>query len=216
MDIDVIDMLRQRGAVKNSGHYVFPYTNAHTTEFIDMGAVAHDSVVLAVVANAMRRRLVSFDVDVVIGAETVGRTLASHIGSMMGVPSIWCDMMRSDEGNRRAALPERLKPHFRALMKGKRVAIVDDLLMGGSSLRVVVEEVRFAGGDPVVGIVAVRRTTDIVHYVTGTQDLIALAEYDVPVFSEEHCKQEGPCADEVPFSEDTTLAQLQLAATTAT
>jgi orotate phosphoribosyltransferase len=131
--------------------------------------------------------------DIVIGPETLGRTLAELTAAESGkLPGIWCGF--EGEGNdKRAVFAANL--NFGRLLAGKHVAIVDDLLTTGSSVKLVSDLVLANGGIPVMVVVVVRRTPEISHKECHVLELDVLA--DVPgfeVFTEQQCAEYGPCS----------------------
>ena len=193
----ILDFLRHENAVLTGAHFI--YTNGgHGTAYINMRAVAHHIWWLADIGTEMGLRLDDYSVDLVVGPETLGRTLVGFAAlATKGQQGIWCTMV--GEGEDKFAEFSPKFPQFAELIPNKRVGIVDDLLTTGSSMRAVADLVDQYGGNPVVGVGAVRRTPDVAAEDCGVDELEVLA--DVPgfaVYTEEQCADFGPCSKRVP------------------
>jgi orotate phosphoribosyltransferase len=162
-----------------------------------MRQVAHDAKWLDRVADELAHRLARSEVfDLIIGPETLGRTLAVSVAARFGLPGIWCDMVGEGDDKRAVFSP---KLNFGRLVEGKRVVIVDDLLTTGSSINLVAQLIREHGGIPDIAAAVVRRTPDVTAEDCGVRTLEVLA--DVPgflVYTSEQCAQYGPCSQRVP------------------
>lgn len=192
----ILEDLQSKGAVLLGGHFVYT-SGMHGTAYINMRAVAHAAEWLQELSRGMADRLLGDDVDVVLGPETLGRTLAGYVAANLSVDCIWCDFVRVADGKQAVFSP---KLNFGSLVDGRYVAVVDDLLTTGSSLKLAADLVRASGGIPDVGIVAVRRTPDVVAEDTGVDKLEVMA--DVPGFvtyTPKQCAERGPCSRRVPM-----------------
>jgi orotate phosphoribosyltransferase len=195
MDQEILDHLAQEGAVLTGSHFIYT-SGAHGTAYINMRAVAHQAWWLSMVSNEMAARIANSNVDLVLGPETLGRTLAQYTALGVGGEGIWCDIV--EDGDRKyASFSPKLG--FDRLVEGKRIAIVDDLLTTGSSIKMTADLVIASGGTPVIAVAVVRRTPDVTAENCGVPQLKVLA--DVPgfsIFSPEECEAHGPCSEHVP------------------
>lgn len=197
-DKDILNYLRDREAVLTDGHFVYT-SRLHGRIYLNMRTVGHDVHWLDLVGRALAGRLGAYKPDIVLGAETLGRTLATLTAVWMNAkPSaIWCDM--SDAGNSEKQASFSPKLNFGRLIPGRRVAIVDDLLTSGSSIRGASRLIRELGGEVVAGGVVVRRTPDVDAATCDVPVLEVLADVSgFEVLTPEECRAHGPCSQRVP------------------
>lgn len=103
-------------------------------------------VLLRKFSQKLAEEFAAFDVEWVVGPFTGGAILAYDVASVMGIMAAYAEK----EGEKRV-----LKRGYN--IYGKRVAIVDDVLTTGKSLRETYEAVLREGGNPVVAGVMVKR-----------------------------------------------------------
>lgn len=192
----ILEYLAQEGAVLTGSHFVFTSGN-HGTAYINMRAVAHDAQWIdQTIAGHLSIAVNEYRPDVILGPETLGRNLAQSVGAWKGLPAIWCDIGEID-GIKQASFSPKLD--FGRLVQGMRVAIVDDLLTTGSSIKLVSQLVTDAGGEVVVAAVVVRRSPDVTAESCNVPALEVLAEVSgFEVFTPAQCAEYGPCSMEVP------------------
>ena len=192
----ILEFLEDKKAVLTDSHFIYT-SGLHGSAYINMREVAHLTKFLSTIGREMAHVIGHDGVDVVIGPETLGRTLAQFTAlGIKGHQAIWCEIVEED-GNKYARFSEKLP--FRKLIEGKRFGIVDDLLTTGSSIKLTAQLVRDYGGIPVIGVAAVRRTPDVVAENCGVPELKVLA--DVPGFAtytQKECEDHGPCSRKVP------------------
>lgn len=188
--------LESQEAVLTGSHFVLT-SGLHSTAYINMRAIAHQAWWLDRIGREMATQLAGTNVDLLLGPETLGRTLAQFAAIGSTSDAIWCDIVQTDEGRRASFSP---KFNFGRLVAGKRVGFVDDLLTSGSSIALAVDLVVACGGIPAIAVVAVRRTPAITEVDCKVPELRVLA--DVPgfeTFSPEDCATHGPCSRHVPM-----------------
>lgn len=164
-----------------------------------MRVVAHDAVFLGRMGASLGEYVAPYTPDIILGPETLGRTLATLTGQYLNTSAIWCDMDDGPGGEKIASFSP--KTNFgRLITPGTRVAIVDDLLTTGSSIRAVSKLVEEHGGKVVVAAVVVRRSLDVDAEACNAPALEVAAEVEgFRVFTEEQCKLHGPCSRRVPM-----------------
>jgi orotate phosphoribosyltransferase len=134
----------------------------------------------------------------------LAETLAPHrptlvVGPTTGGVLLSFETARQSGGEVRAAFAEPLASGGRALRRGwpvasdERVAIVDDILTTGASLRETVEAVRGAGVEPIAAAVLVDRSTEPVELGFP---LHALGRIEIPSWAPDACPL---CAEGVPL-----------------
>jgi orotate phosphoribosyltransferase len=192
----ILDFLGSEGAVLTNSHFIYT-SGLHGTAYINMRSVAHHSWWLSAAGRQMGKLIRDEGADLVLGPETLGRTLAGYAAlEIRGQRGIWCDIVEDETGKNAKFSP---KLGFDRLIPGQRVAIVDDLLTTGSSIKLAAELVKSHDGVPVVGVAVVRRTPDVSADDCGVAVLHVLA--DVPgfrTFTEAECQEHGPCSRRAP------------------
>ena len=193
----ILEHLVDAGAVLTDSHFVYA-SGLHGTAYVNMRAVAHEPWWLSEVSACMTPMMMDVGVDLVLGPETLGRTLAGFAARCLGSSGIWCSIVGKGQV-RRAVFSPNLD--FGRLVPGKRVAIIDDLLTTGSSIRMAADLVRENGGTPVIAVAVVRRTPDVTADDCGVPHLKVLADIpDFTTFSPEECQAHGPCSRHVPVT----------------
>ena len=194
---EILNWLAGEGAVLTDSHFVLT-SERHSTAYVNMRSVAHQAGKLASVGMALGDRIGMHGADVVLGPETLGRTLADHTAlNIAGRTAVWCGF--TGEGFAKRAC---FKPNFdfTRLIAGKRVAIVDDLLTTGGSIRLAADLVVECGGTPVMGIAVVRRSPDVTASDCHVPRLEFLADVQgFQTFTEAECQAYGPCSRGVPM-----------------
>lgn len=188
---EILAYLDTNEAVISGKHFVYT-RGGHGTAYINMRAVAHHTRFMADMGYDLAEVVKPFNVDMVVGPETLGRTLAEYTGYALGIDAAWCDIEDTDDGGKLATFSEKL--NFQRLISGKRVAVVDDLLTTGASVRAVVELVTRCGGEVVVVAVVVRRTPDVEAEHCGVSELRVLADVEgFEQLTEAECRESGLC-----------------------
>lgn len=191
----ILRKLGKHGAVLTDGHYVYT-SDKHGPAYINMRLAAHDWRFMHRVGNELGRRIAQYKPDVIVGPETLGRTLVDYAAnkSRSAEAVVWCRFVGDGQG-KMAMWPDNLG-HFGNVVRGKRIAIVDDLLTTGSSIRQVTELIENLGGEVVVVAVVARRSQDVTAEACGAPVLVVLA--DVKGFTEYSPETCPLCHDQVP------------------
>lgn len=193
---EILRHLAVNEAVLTGSHFIYT-GGGHGPAYVNMRAVGHDASWLKWVGEELSGVLQDYDYDIIVGPETLGRTLAQFAAACAGKPGAWCEINDVGGGFKQASFPSKLD--FERLVRGKRVAIVDDLLTSGSSISLVVDLITRAGGEVVVAAVVVRRTPDVMAEKCGVPALEVLAEVSgFAVLTQEECEAHGPCSRRVP------------------
>lgn len=198
---EILSELAEAEAVLTGLHFV--YTSGerggnHGPAYINMRRVAHKTVFLDAVAADLGEAVRSLRPDMVIGPETLGRTLADKVGSYLGIDAIHCDIVELEDGSKVARFSPKLD--LGRLVKGKRFVIVDDLLTSGGSIKLVAELIVEHGGIVVGAGVVVRRSPDVGAEQCGVPELRVLAEVQgFVVLTRDQCEASGPCSRDEPI-----------------
>jgi len=122
-------------------------------------------------SEVLAREFKSYDIEWVVGPFTGGAILAYDLASLMGIKVGYAEKV--DNGR-------VLKRGFD--VKGKKVAVVDDVLTTGRSIKDTIEAVKDAGGIPVVAGVMVKRGE-----VSLDIPLYCVMELEFPIYSPDEC-----------------------------
>jgi orotate phosphoribosyltransferase len=95
-------------------------------------------------------RLEKYDIDGICGALNEGAFLALMVASQMDVAFSYSE--RFDDGSRDKLFPVtyRIPGVLRDKIRGKRIAIVNDVISAGSAVRGTYNDAKACGADPVV------------------------------------------------------------------
>ncbi len=101
-----------------------------------------------IILEEMEKR--EFDIDSIVGVLINGIPFATFIAEELNVEMI---IYRPHPQRKEGAFSSNY-----AHVEGKRVVIVDDVLSTGETLRKAIEDIRSAGGEPVLAVVLVNKT----------------------------------------------------------
>jgi orotate phosphoribosyltransferase len=88
----IIDFLKEAGAIRVDEHFVYT-SGKHGPHYINLRAAAHYASWLDDLGQDLAEFSDAFGADLVIGPETLGRTLAQSVGTWAGTDGldvIWC------------------------------------------------------------------------------------------------------------------------------
>jgi orotate phosphoribosyltransferase len=195
----ILNDLAEMDAVLTDGHFIFSSGN-HGSAYIDIRTVAPDAAWMKKVSIELAKATKAYDYDLIIGPETLGRDLARYGASKERCIGLWCNIVdATDDTPKHAVFPPKLERVFAPLIAGMKVAIFDDLLTTGRSIKVVSDLVAEFGGEVVVAAAVVRRSPEIGAEDCGAPALEVLADIEgFEVFTPEQCADYGPCSQQVP------------------
>lgn len=152
--------------------------------------------VLNVLADDLTLKIKEFDVDVVVGLPTLGLTLASEVARRLGhsryVPfgtsrKFWYDdelsvLMSSITTAQQKRL--YIDPRMLPLLKGKRIALIDDVISSGGSIVASLKLLANSGLKPVVigaAMLQSERWHDALNKIDPTYVSITRAAFSTPL-----------------------------------
>ncbi|HEY4442134.1 MAG TPA: orotate phosphoribosyltransferase [Candidatus Elarobacter sp.] len=178
---ELLGELEARGAIL-SGHFRLS-SGRHSNLFVQKFRILEDPRLVELVAGALAAPLREYAPTVVVSAAVGGIVLGYETARQLGTFGVFVEK----EGG---------KPTLRrgfALGPGDRVAVVEDVVTTGGSVREVIDVVRSAGATvAAVGIIVQRAPADF-----GVPS-IALLDLPIESFEPELCPQ---CAAGEPLSE---------------
>lgn len=130
------------------GHFVME-SGYHSALWFDLDALFEDGSRIDPFVDQLALKLAAYDADVVCGPATGGAKLAERIAGRLGCAFAFTEHVPVDAAGlfkARYVLPSQ----FTNSLRDKRVALVDDVISAGSSLRATLAEVDAGGAWPVV------------------------------------------------------------------
>ena len=130
------------------GHFVME-SGYHSGLWFDLEGLFDKGSKVDPFVDQLAAKLSAYQLDVVCGPATGGARLAELVAARLGCECAFTEHGSSDSPGlfqARYVLP----PHFAQSLRAKRVALVDDVMSAGSSLRATLSEVEAAGARPVV------------------------------------------------------------------
>jgi orotate phosphoribosyltransferase len=152
--MSAIDQVLRRLLGARDGHFLFE-SGHHGCLWLDLDAMLWDPAALTFCLGALAETVSDPGVDLVVGPLVGGALIGYRIAERLGIPFTYAEPDGFDtEGLYSARY--RLPPAMRSRVKGRRVAIIDDVINAGSAVRAASAAVRAAGGDPVLIAALVR------------------------------------------------------------
>ena len=133
-DDDVMRIFEESGALL-SGHFTLT-SGKHSDTYFEKFNVLNQPWYVETICAELAERLREYTPDVVLGPTTLGILLAYETAKCLRVPAAYGE--KGSDGKRFLRRPEHL-------LAGQRVAVVDDVLTTGGSVRECIELVESAG-----------------------------------------------------------------------
>ena len=172
----------------------------HGGLWLDLDALFADTRRIEPFASHLARALAPHDVEAVCGPLLGGAFLAQLVAHALAVEFSFTERVLPSDRTGLYAARYRLPPAFATRLRGKRVAIVDDVMSAGSALRGTYAELQQHGAIPVVaGALLVLGTTGAVFFAQHGLSVEAVARQHYDLWLPSDCPL---CAAGVPL-EDT-------------
>lgn len=187
--MNVLDKLEEIGAIFTKRHFIYT-SGKHGSGYINMDLMFPNVTLVAELCQSLVAPFAD-TFDVVAAPATGGIELGVLAALAAGTPGVWAD--KDGDGGfvfERAGYAEAIR--------GKRVLIVEDLLMTGGSVEKVAKEVEKVGGT-VIGISVVCNRGGVTAKALGVPRLEALSSVN---FTSEEANGCSLCAQHVPIVED--------------
>jgi orotate phosphoribosyltransferase len=192
METNVLDLLPIR-----RGHFRFE-SGYHGEIWLDLDQLFANPRRIAPLARELAGRLSGHDVEAVVGPLVGGALLAQMIAAELEAQFAYAEPQpaASDDG-RLYPVAYRLPNTLAPLLKGKRVAIVDDAINAGSALRATFHALVAEGAKPAVaGALIVLSDTARPFLAANGLQLEGLVTLATPLWSPEVCPL---CARQAPL-----------------
>lgn len=187
----VVDILKKIGAVITDDHFVYT-SGKHGSVYINKDALYPHTKETSEVCRVMAEMFKDKDIDVVV-APAVGGTILSqwtafHLSQMKG-REILSAYTEKDAGTTASAAESQqlFRRGYDAIVKGKKVLVLEDLTTTGMSVKQVVDCVRSAGGEVVSVCVMVNRDPKNVNEASVGAPFVAADVLEAQAFDETVC-----------------------------
>ncbi|TAM91253.1 orotate phosphoribosyltransferase [bacterium] len=144
-DLHLCEELERRGALL-SGHFRLS-SGRHSGRFVQKFRILEDPSAVEPIARELARRLRRFEPQIVVSAAVGGIVLGYEVARQLGTLAIFVEKEQGVPTLRRGF----------TLRPGQRVAVVEDVMTTGLSVRETIDVVEKAGGKVVAAGVIVRR-----------------------------------------------------------
>ena len=168
------------------GHFQME-SGYHSALWFDLDALFDDGPRVDPFVDQLAAKLTAYDAEVVCGPATGGATLAGLIARRLGCAFAFTEAGVADSTGlfkARYVLP----PQFADSLRGKRVALVDDVMSAGSSLRATLAEVEARSGRTVViGALHVLGTAGVDYFLQRGLAVEAVGRGDYEIWRPDQC-----------------------------
>jgi orotate phosphoribosyltransferase len=168
------------------GHFVME-SGYHSSLWFDVEALFEDGSQVDPFVEQLAAKLGSYDVEVVCGPATGGAKLAELIAGRLGCAFAFTELRSADATGlfkARYVLPAQ----FIDGLREKRVALVDDVMSAGSSLRATLAEVEGCGARTVViGALHVLGGAGVDFFLQRGLTVETLGRGDFEMWRPDHC-----------------------------
>jgi orotate phosphoribosyltransferase len=146
----------------------------------------------------LAHKLSAFKIDAVCGPMVGGALVAQSIAVELGIELFYTERVASQNSEALYSATYHLPSHFRRLIDGKNIAIVDDVINAGSAVRGTLGELQFFGARPVViGALLVLGDTGQKYLAERNLPLRSISHLPNEVWEPEECPL---CDSQVPLT----------------
>jgi orotate phosphoribosyltransferase len=184
------------------GHFRME-SGLHSGLWLDLDPLFIKPRRIAPFVTAFVARLRPYDVDAVCGPMLGGAFLAQLAAHALGIEFYFTERVQTGDGRDLFQARYRLPSAVAARVRGKRVALVDDVMSAGPSLRATDAELRAHGAEPVVaGALLILGTIGADYFAGRGIAVEAAAREDFAMWPTDACPL---CAAGVPLEDVASL-----------
>lgn len=186
IEADVLATLASVGALVTGDHIVYT-SGRHGSSYVNKDALYPHTAATSGACIQIAQHFTNADIEVVAGPTVGGVIMAQwtayHLGELLGreVLAVYAEEEQTDAGKTRT-----FRRGYNALVSGRRVLVVEDILTTGGSARTVVRAVEQAGG-MVIGVAALCNRGGVTAELLGAPKLYCLASVPLESWSAEEC-----------------------------
>ena len=185
-----IKILRQTGAITTNDHFVYT-SGKHGSVYIRKDKLYPFTKLTSAVCKMIAQQVKDWDIEVVVGPSVGGIILsqwtAYHLSKLTKKEVLSVFTEKSYDDKEAFDRPQLFKRGYDALVKGKRVLVVEDLTTTGASVKKVVDRVKEAKGKIVGVFVLLNRNPKEVNAKFMDAPFHALSVYEADAYEEKHC-----------------------------
>ncbi len=180
------------------GHFRME-SGLHSALWLDLDPLFVEPRRIAPFVAALADRLHPYQVDAICGPMLGGAFLAQLVAHALGTEFFFTERVASGEGSGLFRARYHLPPAIAARVHGSRMAIVDDVMSAGSSLRATEAELRAHGAEPVVaGALLILGAIGAAYFAGRGVAVEAVAREDFAMWTVDACPL---CAAGVPLED---------------
>ena len=180
------------------GHFSYE-SGYHGQIWLDLDRLFLDPRLLTPFANQLAERLAPYRIKMVVGPLVGGSFVAQMIATELGTSFGYSEPLPPTADDKLYPVAYRLPTSLAPHLKGKRVAIVDDVVNAGSAVRGTFGALVEVGAKPVVaGALLVLGETALPRLAEHHMTLERLAELPNPLWQPASCPL---CARGIPFGQ---------------
>jgi orotate phosphoribosyltransferase len=185
-ETDVLETLARVGALVTGDHIVYT-SGRHGSSYVNKDALYPHTAATSEVCAQIARHFAGAGIDVVagptVGGVIIAQWAAYHLGLAHGreVLAVYAEEEQTETGKMRT-----FRRGYDALVAGRRILVVEDILTTGGSARTVVQAVERFGGT-VVGVGALCNRGGITADLLGAPELYSLASVPLESWAAEEC-----------------------------
>jgi orotate phosphoribosyltransferase len=169
------------------GHFLLE-SGYHTDQWLDLGAIFVAPETIAPLIAALADRLRAHDVSAVCGPMIGGAFLAQALATALGVSFYYTEPGEAKADLGLFAATYVLPPEQRSRVKGQSVAVVDDVISAGSSVRATAAALSEAGASvAVVAALLVLGDAAKTHFAGRRIPVEMLEERDLVLWEPRDC-----------------------------
>ncbi|MDX9690589.1 MAG: phosphoribosyltransferase [Proteobacteria bacterium] len=181
---DFLELLKQTGGYITQSH-IIATSGKHLDSYLNKDAIYPHTHALSAVCKAMATLFADRTIEVVVGPSLGGillsQGIAYHLSEMTGrdVLALYTEKTVTKD--------QIFTRGYDALVRGKRVLVVEDILTTGGSLTKVVRTVKDAGGEVIAACAMVNRDPDRINEDIIGAPLHCLASLRLPSWDKADC-----------------------------
>lgn len=187
---EVIELLKKVGAVIIGDHFVYT-SGKHGSVYIRKDKLYPHTRYTSRVCRMIAQQVKDLDIDVVVGPALCGIVLsqwvAYHLSKLSGREVLSVFTEKSYDDKQIFDRPQMFKRGYDALVRNKRVLVVEDLTTTGASVKKVVNRVKEAKGKIVGVYILVNRNPKDVNANLLGAPLKSLAVFRADAYDEKDC-----------------------------
>ena len=191
---DIVSILKSVGAITTNSHFVGT-SGRHMPVYINKDALLLHPEKTSEVGKLFALKFKNKNIQAVVAPAVAGIPLsqwtAHHLSKMYKKEVLSVFTEKTSEND------QIFKRGFDAVVKGKRVLVVEDITTTGSSVKKVMNSVNGAGGKVVAVSVMINRDKKLVTSKSMGVPFSALGNFEIPSYEEKDCLL---CREGVPVN----------------